>query len=336
MPNKGGAEVHVRYCFWFLILQLMKFEEMTEDDLKRFWEASKQEEELARIEKEEFDKQIIKSVLKIPLEGFMSEENKIELSDNLVIEKVSKEFRDTFFNRASALELSNFSNENNWFFLNYRFDVERRKLNHIESSNRILSLAIFFAICSKKQIRINKAQEYNDINGELRSTGIMRIANAPFYYDLEARFETEDVDELKKRWPLFNSTYHGKPHFALVARRYYFSLIRNQWEDQIVDLIISLEAMLIPEMDETNKSGKIVRRLSRLLNQVYLRGEVSKVAKACYAIRNEIVHGGFDHENLQEIQRNKENLIVFVKTAIQIYLEDYRGLTLQEFADLNK
>jgi Apea-like HEPN len=288
---------------------------------------------LERIKREAFGKQIEQGILKIPLEGFISIEEKLVLADNLEIEKVTSEVRDQFFQRAAGLELGDYRHENNWFFLTYKFEDERRKIGGIDTGNRILLVAIFFAVCTEKLIRINKSQGFAFVHGELSSIGISRIPNVPWSYDHSAKFETEDIDKLREFWPLFRATYNDQTHFALVARRFYFSLIRNQWEDQFIDLIIALEALLVPEMDEVNKSGKIAKRLSRLLTKHYLRGEVSKVALTSYDIRNKIVHGKLDGIDINEAHTLKDQIRVYVKQAIQVYLLHYRNLTTQELAD---
>lgn len=306
---------------------------MADEEFKKLWREIQQGEKLASKQREEYDKQIIPGLLKIPLEGFISDEYKIIISEDLAIERVNEQDRDQFFQRVASRELSAYHLENNWFFLSYKYEDERSKIGGIETSNRILLIAIFFAVCSEKLIRINKSQGFAYVNGELRSIGITFIPNAPWSYDYHAHFATNDIEKLRELWPLFREAYNIQAHFALVARRFYFSLIRNQWEDQQIDLIIALEALLIPEMDEVNKSGKIVKRLSRLLNQHFRRGEVSKVALSGYNLRNKIVHGKLDNIDLSEVHILQEELRVYVKTAIQEYLINYGDLTVQEFAD---
>jgi hypothetical protein len=306
---------------------------MTDEEFKKRLEDFQRSQDQAKMQRGEFLKQTVPGVLKMPLEGFVSSDQKIQISDDLEIEKVSDEVRDEFFQRAASLELRDYKHDNNWFFITYKFKDERGNIGGMDTGSRILLVAIFFSICSEKLLKVNKSQGFTYIQEQLRSIGITRIPNAPWAYDYSANFENENIEDLRRFWPLFRDAYNNQIHFALVARRYYFSLIRNQWEDQLIDLIISLEALLVPEMEEVNKAGKIAKRLSRMLVGKHLRGEVSRVAKNCYDIRNKIVHGKLGFVPNNDFETLTRQLRVYVKTALQIYLLDYRGLSVQEVSD---
>ncbi|PZR30986.1 MAG: hypothetical protein DI538_21740 [Azospira oryzae] len=306
---------------------------MTEDEFKKFWEDYQRDEHEASKKRDAYQKEIMPGLLKIPIEGFVSDDDRITLSPDLQIIRVNAETRDEFFQRAASLELRDYRQENNWFFLSYKFEDQRGKIGGIETGNRILLIAIFFAMCSEKRVRINKSQGFVPQGDELRSIGITRVPNAPWSYESRVTFESEVIEEIRTLWPLFQDSFTNQQHFALVARRYYFSLIRNQWEDQLIDLIISLEALLVPETDDVNKSGKISKRLSRLLSKQFKRGEVSTIVKNCYNLRNEIVHGNPKPDINTDAYTLVEFLQKYVNAALKVYLLEYRNLHPKDLAN---
>lgn len=306
---------------------------MTEDEFKEFLEDVQRAAADAARKRDEYRKEIVPGILKLPIEGFVSQEEKITLSNDLEIERVSQDFRDQFFQRAASLELSDYRHENNWFFLTYKFEDERSKIGGTDTGDRILLIAIFFAICSGKKIKINKSQGFIPVQGELQSIGITRMPNAPWAYSSNVNFETKVIDELRTLWPLFRDSFTSQSHFALVSRRYYFSLIRNQWEDQLIDLIIALEALLVPETDEVNKSGKISKRLSRILSKQFKRGDVSNITRQCYELRNEVVHGNPAPPVNKNVRSLLESLQGYVNAALRVYLMEFRNLSPAELAD---
>lgn len=302
-----------------------------EEELRRLIERFEQAEGEATRRRLEYGNQIVPCILKMPIEGFVSIENEIIISDDLQIERVSGKGMQEFFARAANLELTDYKQEDNCFFITYKFEEVRRAIGGTGTGNRILLLAIFFAICTDKRVRINKGQGFVSIEGEQRSIGITRIPNGPWFYDRNSNFDASSIQKLQTSWPLFKQAFNGQPHFALVARRYYFSLIRTQWEDQLIDLIIALEALLVPESDEKNKSGKISKRLSRLLKDNFPRGQVVKVAREGYDLRNKVIHGEHDYESIG-IHSSIDVLKDYVKAALTIYLFKYSGLPARELA----
>jgi len=277
--------------------------------------------------------ELVQSIIIIPLEGFVSDQQKIVVAEDLVIEKVTSEARDKFYLRAARIELDEYKNANNWFFITYKYQDERGRSAGIFAGDRILLIAIFFAICSNKLLRINKGESFTEINGELKSLGVLSIPNASWVFNREVRFDEDEIANMAALWPLFRDSYKRKQNFALVARRFYFSIVRNQWEDQCIDLCIALEALLIYDLKGDNKQGKIARRLSRLLESYYLRGKVAKIAKEGYDLRNKIVHGKIGYGGEVQNAGVIDQLRLFLRRAIQEYLIKYRDLATEEFVN---
>jgi len=64
-------------------------------------------------------------------------------------------------------------------------------------------------------------------------------------------FTQDDLTELSKLWPTFQDLFQRKSWFALVVRRFFDSTLKFSWEDKLIDLLISLEALLISEKDQS-------------------------------------------------------------------------------------
>lgn len=301
---------------------------MTEAEFQKWIRNFNKIQNEAEEKRQMFLKEVVPGILKITLEGFTSNHSTINLSNDLIIEKESDEKRDVFFERVATLELSDFKSANNSFFLTYHFKDQRQRIGGIETGSRIQMIAIFFSICTNKLIKINKSQEFAYVQNELKSFGITRIPNAPWAYDRNAEFDTSDIDRLKMFWPLFRNCNEKFSQFSLAARRFYFSLTRYQWEDKVIDLMIALEALLVPEIEESSKGAKMAKRLSRLLSAKFLRGDVSQVTRKCYDLRNEVVHGKANFD--EGIYTIVELMQSYTKAALQEYLENHNGLSVQE------
>jgi hypothetical protein len=146
----------------------------------------------------------------------------------------------------------------------------------------------------------------------------------------EVQFTVDDNDLLVKLWPLFKSNFKEVPHFALVARRFHFSLSRYDWEDELIDLIIALEALLLPENTE-NKGSKIAKRLSKLLWKRYNRDYVTRIGNEAYDLRNSVVHGDLNVSHGSEIRDMINSLSILVKEALQTYLLFYSRQSVHDF-----
>lgn len=285
---------------------------------------SRKEFEQSRAQYEEFLRQSLDVRMKIFLEGFDYEGDVITIAPELQIRRVPLQEREEFIKRAEAFNFNSRTAKENEFFAFYDFAITRGEVQGPEPGEGIRTISIFFSICGQTFININKGHFFVPGNGEPTSAGIWSIAEySPFTSHIN--YKKQDIDQLKVFWPIFKKEYQENSQFALVARRYFFSEIRLQWQDKLIDLMIALEAMLIPE-NLGPKGEKIAHRLPRLLSQKFESKEVASMASEAYKLRNDVVHGKrADHKDGREIY--VKGISALTKCAIQEYLLKYPGLT---------
>jgi len=300
----------------------MEHEEFEKEIIRQMKESERKREELLN--------QIIPVKLVIALEGFRSERDRIVITEGLEINRAKPEMREEFFKRAKSLDLEIYNSESCEFFLTYHYQEQRRHAGTGESSERIFLISIFFAVCLDVFIKIDKAQSFISFRGEFESLGIRRIHYRSMKYERNVQFDDGHFERLKRFWPLFTKQFNEMPHYALVARRYHYSLSRLQWEDEIIDLTIALEALLMIEQTK-NIGSKIAKRLSKLLWATYDRGKITEVAIECYELRNKVVHGEVVNEKYDKIRSLIEMISICVKQALQLYLTKYHMLPASEF-----
>ncbi|WP_342089212.1 hypothetical protein [Dyadobacter sp. OTU695] len=148
-----------------------------------------------------------------------------------------------------------------------------------------------------------------------------------FYWN-EENFPVVSSDELKKIASLYTSVDNSKENkleFAL--RRYYKSILREEEEDVIVDLIIALE-MLLSDKEKGEITHKLALRMAALLS-VYAPGTYDAVqvfanVKKIYDYRSLIVHGGHKIHEKREIKL--EGNVTVPKVALA---KQYLGAVLE-------
>lgn len=114
---------------------------------------------------------------------------------------------------------------------------------------------------------------------------------------------------------------------GLAARRLGYSYERYRLEDQIVDLIVALEALLSPG-NEGELEYRISLRSAYLIgNGPRLRSEIFRVVKLAYNVRSRIVHGDSNVES--QITRKKiEGIDNMHDLATRV--QEYIGLVLRK------
>lgn len=260
------------------------------------------------------------------MEGFKADETELDISPDLKLYRAAFEERETFFKRAQDMDMTRYNAENNEFFLTFDFPITKGEIQSLTPGNKLTQIAIFFAVCSKAFIQIDKGQFFLSQENAYVSAGLIRTPQRSLKYERNAHFNKGDIEEMGKFWPLYNDLYTKATHFALIARRFYYSLTRYQWEDELIDLIIALEALLVPENVE-GKGGVIAKRLSKLLSKEFPAGTVHKNAQRCYDLRNKVVHGDVVTQLENDARASVGHLSVYVKSALQKYLLNYRSLS---------
>lgn len=260
--------------------------------------------------------------LKIILEGFKADEMELNISPDIRISKGTFQEREAFFKKAQDMDMTQYNAENKEFFLIFDFAITKGEIQSLTPGNKLTQIAIFFAVCSKAFIQIDKGQFFLRQGNEYVSAGLLKTPQRSLKYERNVKFEKMDIVQIQTLWPLYSKLYTETPHFSLIARRFYYSLTRYQWEDELIDLIIALEALLLPE-NSKRKGGLIAKRLSKLLSGKYPAGTVRKITESCYNLRNKVVHGDIVIHLENDARATIEKLSSYVKSALQNYLLDY-------------
>jgi hypothetical protein len=270
--------------------------------------------------------------LKVSLDGFKSAQDKFVIGDDLIIERGIHSEREQFFTRASAFDKTYESTVGNEFFATFDFSTTFGNLNGVSPGQHLNIISYFFAVCFTHPIRANIGQTLVKRNETFVSGGYFKTSSELVQTARET-FTDNDISLMVNVWPKFKVLFRTSLHFGLITRRYFYSLTRYQWEDQLIDLVISLEAFFIPEsgVNDKNKGGKIAKRVSRLLESLWPRGEISKVINRCYDIRNKVVHGNIIEDTEWKIREQIDQLSTITRSAIHQYLIYHSDHSIADF-----
>lgn len=285
--------------------------------------------EKSRVEFEQRSKELIPVRMKIVLEGFVSDIDIFEVAPELIIRRAQIKEREAFYSRTPNPKDIEIKAKENEFFAEYDFEIHRGSIHGLAPVEGINLISIFFTVIGSHILNINKGNFYLTNDNEFQSAGFYTCPNE-YRFVSKASHNHEDLEQLKTFWPLFKSQYLNNLNFALVARRYYYSILRLNDEDRLIDLMIALEALLVPETSGT-KGDKISSRLASLISPKHEFNTVQNFTSKAYRLRNKIVHGGDIRKLL--VGDTSINLVSdYCKTAIQEYLLKYPGLNSRKLA----
>lgn len=276
----------------------------------------------SRAEFEKRSKELIPVRMKIGLEGFVSNVDKFEVGPELLFRKAPLEERQAFYGRANNPKDIEIKANDNEYFAEFDFQIPRGAIHSLAPGNGINLVSIFFAVASSKILNIARGNFYLVNGSEFRSAGFYTTPNE-YRFTSKEQFSNDELNSMKALWPHFRNQFENNFSFALVARRYFYSQLRLSLDDRFIDLMISLEALFVPERSGT-KGDKIAARLALMLHPEFDRLEVENLCHWAYRIRNKIIHGGQDRfAEAFDI----DTMSKYCRAAIQKYLIDYRGLS---------
>jgi hypothetical protein len=296
---------------------------MEEQPDQEMWDRIFKQMEEGRQNHDLFLATIINVRMKFMLEGFRASGDEFILAPDLRIKKADLNEREVFYQRVAQLVASPSLPKENEFFAEFDFEIPRSSLQGLAPSESTTLVATFFAIASKKAFNINKGQFYGLSKQEPQSFGVTMIGNE-MRNPPRVTFEKSDIDHMATFWPSFCKKYAGSSWFALIARRFYFSTMKLSIEDQLIDLMIALEALLVPGKDGSKKD-KIASRMASMLKESYIESSVYELLMRAYKLRNDIVHGT---RNADESEKQLvEEISMLTRKAIQQYLlhHSHRG-----------
>lgn len=283
----------------------------------------------SRAEFEKRSKELISVRMKIGLEGFVSNVDKFEVTPELVFRKAPLEERQAFYGRTNNPKDIEIKANDNEYFAEFDFQIPRGAIHSLAPGNGITLISIFFAVASSKILNITRGNFYLVTGSEFRSAGFYTTPNE-YRFTSKEQFSNDELNSMKALWPHFRNQFENNFSFALVARRYSYSQLRLSLDDRFIDLMISLEALLVPERSGT-KGDKIAERLASILSPEYDRTEVESLSQEAYRIRNKIIHGGKDRfAEAFDI----DLMSTYCRVAIQKYLINYRGLSSKKLVKI--
>lgn len=126
------------------------------------------------------------------------------------------------------------------------------------------------------------------------------------YSSSEYILKSEELSEFRDLWKLvLESKYHQSKSVSIAIRRFNYAYDREKNEDEIIDYLISFEALFFKN-EKQELREKLSRRVARLLeNDFDNRKRLSKTIKDFYDKRSSIVHGDeteISPEYVNEIQ----------------------------------
>ncbi len=283
----------------------------------------------ARWEYEKRSKELIPVRMKIALEGFSCEVDKFEIAPELVVRRAQLDERQAFWSRTNNPKYVEQKASDNEFFAEFDFSIPCGSINGLAPGNGINLVSIFFSVVSPNILNVNRGNFYLVNGKEFQSAGFYTMPNE-YRFASNVKFTIGELSSLSVLWPLFKSEYEGNSSFALVSRRYFYSQLRLNLEDKMIDLMIALEALLVPEKGGT-KGDKIATRLAQMIYPEYNREQVEVLSGEAYRIRNKIIHGGRAH--LVEAF-DIDLMSKYCQAAIQKYIIHYKGLNSKKLASI--
>lgn len=184
-----------------------------------------------------------------------------------------------------------------WYGSDYYLEQVNPPDEQTETSQDLFSRETICALIAMSVVSEGRASSARQLwfikfsGSEIASAVSGDTPNLPFNprWDDIYHFDESSVGQLKKLTTSLLQQNH--PEGYLAALRYFRSLSRRQPDDQIIDLMIGLEAMLSGSSD-AGIALRISQRLSHLLGKEKKeRREIREDIRKSYNFRSDLVHG---------------------------------------------
>jgi hypothetical protein len=152
-------------------------------------------------------------------------------------------------------------------------------------------------------------------------------------YDLKA----DEVEEFARFHEALVKARAAHPPLDVAVRRFGDAAGRTRPDDQLTDLIISLEALLLTKSERGEKRFQIALRVAACVEAGGAkRRDVFKFVKRAYDVRSTIVHGGTpEKKDLKNVAGEKVELQAFADEATEIVRRLLRQVT-EEIEDTGR
>jgi hypothetical protein len=270
------------------------------------------------------------------LENFLSNENSIIINDELSIKRFTDEEKKTFYDRVSDSWINEVREDlyKNDFFLEYYTEEKSSEFFGDNVGLRVLEMfRILFRVFQKGKIEIRFYNQYilDEQLKEYKSAGFVMVPStyksSHSNYVLNSEHVTQFVDFSNKylQFKLKNNNI-----LNISTKRFNFSYSRNDWEDQVIDLMIGFECLFLRDNAELNY--KLSLRTAIFLSELGTK-EVFDFIKDAYGMRSKIVHGSVVKKEKREVIAYTERLRELLRQALFKYINDYSNKSDKEFID---
>jgi hypothetical protein len=254
---------------------------------------------VARVERESF----------APLVNFSSRRREIRLDSSLRIRKLTKEERDDIEREMDDADAFRYHVEREKI-LSATHSVSLRQLVPFERDEaqkvrtKIATLCIILRLFKEGNIGVPFAEFEIDRSRGYGASGVSRLTTEVLLLpnftstSLRKKYELDDYDSKRFRefWTRFSpvldkDSLDRRTHVELAVGRFAMTNYRESVTDHIVDTIVGLEALFVPENDEL--PYRLANRACMVLgNSDREREYVRQLIKTGYKVRSKIVHAG--------------------------------------------
>lgn len=295
----GSSTITFEFIIHTILLRLLPINELPKFDLEKF---SKIFNEIEA----DFLSPTISTVEITPLFGFRSEESRILLAKDLSIEILSDEDISNLLSSGVPMSLQNVSDNiadalykhaivrvsklTKIIGSNNRASKETKNEAHITNNTIISALQLFKFGTIFPVANISRNIGFFS-NGSSMSSGYPRFGLRSSYV-----ISKKEIEEFLILWnKIYTLTPEKIPHFLEVAlRRFADGTLRPNLEDQIIDLLISAEAIYLSSggTDQGELKYRLAHRAALFLESDPIKQkEIFKFMKNAYDIRSKFVHG---------------------------------------------
>ncbi|UZN08165.1 HEPN domain-containing protein [Leptospira santarosai] len=296
----GSMKITFEVIIHRILIRLLPKNELPKFDLEKFSNIINEIEA-------DFLSPTISTIEITPLFGFRSEEHRISLANDLSIEILSEEEISNLISSGVPMSLQNVSDDMADVLYKYaivrvskltkifgsddRSGKETRNQVHITNNTIISALQLFKFGTIFPVANISKNIGFFSI-GSSMSSGYPRFGLRSSYL-----ISKNEIEEFLVLWnKIYTLTPEKIPHFLEVAiRRFADGTLRPNLEDQIIDLLISAEAIFLSSSGNKYQ-GELRYRLAHsaalfLENEPAKQKEIFNFMKNAYDIRSKFVHG---------------------------------------------
>ena len=269
---------------------------------------------------------------KFPLIGFESDLKEIRLDEAHLIRKATE---DEYESISRRIEIQNHKSFR--YLLIYSYNSKTAITYPSEILNHLEILNIFFRVYKSCPIGIVYCNHYLiDENSDEKSIGF--ISDPRLYFSSEKTFKLDQTEELYfiKFWKCFFKMYLSKNQsFKISISRFYFSFLRFDPDDKLIDLVIALEGLFVKK--EKAIAKLLAERVSRFVNKDFGEISIYDLVFDAYKRRSKYVHGDiFKEESSDEskIYKKKKainNLLINVlENCLHRYISEYSDESKEE------